>query len=141
MFLAEFPGILNWAVQGCLTWQREGLGVPEEVMAATREYESEQDTFAMFLEEKCIQVPNARALSLTLYREYKAWAEQYGEAPVSHKTFASFMSERGFAKSKTMKGALYSGIGLRAEDRYDMPRQQAAPRQAECRAEEEGEEV
>ena len=103
-------------------------------MEATKEYESEQDTFAMFLEEKCIRAPNARALSLTLYREYKAWAEQYGEAAVSHKMFASFMSERGFAKSKTMKGALYSGIGLRAEDRYDMPRQQAAPRQAEFRA-------
>lgn len=141
MFQAEFPGILNWAVQGCLTWQREGLGVPEEVMAATREYESEQDTFAMFLEEKCVRAPNARILSLSLYREYKSWAEQYGEAAVSHKMFASFMSERGFAKSKTMKGALYSGIGLRAEDRYDMPRQQAAPRQAEFRAEEEGEEV
>ncbi|HLH16238.1 MAG TPA: phage/plasmid primase, P4 family [Bryobacteraceae bacterium] len=141
MFQAEFPGILVWAVQGCLAWQREGLGVPDEVMEATREYEAEQDTFAMFLEEKCIQVPNARALSLALYREYKSWAEQYGEAPVSHKMFASFMSERGFAKTKTMKGAVYLGIGLRAEDRYDMPRQQGAPRQSEFRAEEEGEEV
>ena len=24
----EAPGILNWAVQGCLLWQREGLGMP-----------------------------------------------------------------------------------------------------------------
>jgi putative DNA primase/helicase len=27
----ELPGILAWAVQGCLDWQREGLGMPEPV--------------------------------------------------------------------------------------------------------------
>ncbi|MCZ6625864.1 MAG: phage/plasmid primase, P4 family, partial [Deltaproteobacteria bacterium] len=25
---AELPGIFNWTVQGCLAWQREGLGIP-----------------------------------------------------------------------------------------------------------------
>jgi len=42
MFRAEFPGILNWAVQGCLEWQRDGLGVPQEVVEATRGYEAER---------------------------------------------------------------------------------------------------
>jgi putative DNA primase/helicase len=125
MFRGELPGILNWAIEGCLEWQRGGLGVPEEVVNATREYEAEQDTFSMFLEEKCVPVPNARVLSLALYREYKAWAEQYGESPVSHKTFASLMSERSFTKTKTKYGALYTGIGLRLEEHGD--NQQQAP--------------
>jgi putative DNA primase/helicase len=142
MFQAELPGILNWALEGCMEWQRDGLGVPDEVINATREYEAEQDTFSMFLDEKCVKAPNARALSLSLYREYKTWAEQYGESPVSHKTFASLMSERGFSKTKTMKGALYSGIGLRTEDHYDAPHAaQTPPRQAHFNHEEEGEEV
>jgi putative DNA primase/helicase len=141
MFQAELPGILNWAIEGCLEWQRDGLGVPDEVINATREYEAEQDTFSMFLDEKCVKAPNAGALSLSLYREYKAWAEQYGESPVSHKTFASLMSERGFAKTKTKHGALYSGIGLRTEDHYDTPAHQAAPRQSHFNHDEEGEEV
>ena len=141
MFREELPGILNWAIEGCLEWQRDGLGVPDEVINATREYEAEQDTFSMFLDEKCVKVPNARALSLVLYREYKAWAEQYGESPVSHKTFASLMSERGFAKTKTKHGALYSGIGLRTEDHYDTPQHAPAPRQARFDQDEEGEEV
>jgi phage/plasmid-associated DNA primase len=82
----------------------------------------------MFLEEKCVRVPNARVLSLEIYREYRAWAEQYGESPVSHKTFASLMSERNIAKTKTKHGALYTGIGLRAEDHYDnQQRTHAAP--------------
>lgn len=141
MFRREFSGILNWALEGCVEWQRNGLGIPEEVVAATREYEAEQDTFAMFLEEKCVRAPNARALSLALYREYKSWAEQYGESPVSHKMFASFMSERGFEKTKTMKGALYSGVGLRTEDYYDTQRSATPPRQTHLVQDEEGEEV
>lgn len=142
MFQAELPGILNWAIEGCLEWQRDGLGVPDEVISATREYEAEQDTFSMFLDEKCVRAPNARALSLALYREHKAWAEQYGESPVSHKTFASLMSERGFAKTKTMKGALYSGVGLRTEEHYDMPNgAQTAQRQSRFDRDNDGEEV
>ena len=41
--------------------QKAGLGVPDEVIEATREYEAEQDTFAAFIEEKCIRVASARA--------------------------------------------------------------------------------
>ena len=141
MFRDEFPGILNWALEGCLEWQRSGLGVPEEVLEATREYEAEQDTFAMFLEEKGVRVASARVLSLALYREYKAWAEQYGETPVSHKIFASFMSERGFEKTKTNKGFLYSGIGVRAEDHYEMPRRSAPQQYTTLAKDQEGEEV
>jgi putative DNA primase/helicase len=142
MFQSELPGILNWAIEGCLEWQRDGLGVPDEVINATREYESEQDTFSMFLEEKCVRVGNARVLSLALYREYKTWAEEHGETATSHKTFASLMSERGFAKSKTMKGALYSGLGLRTEDHYDSPKAaQTTPRQSRFDRDDDGEEV
>jgi hypothetical protein len=51
------------------------------------------------------------------------------------------MSERGFAKTKTMKGALYSGIGLRTADHYDSPHPPAVPRYSGFAHEEEGEEV
>jgi len=137
MFQSELPGVLNWALDGCLEWQRDGLGVPEEVIDATREYEAEQDTFSMFLEEKCVRVSNARVLSLALYREYKAWAEEHGETPASHKTFASLMSERGFAKTKTKIGALYSGVGVRTEDHCDSPK----PAQSQFDHDDDGEEV
>ena len=43
---AERSGILNWALEGCLEWQREGLGEPEEVRLATEEYREDIDTFA-----------------------------------------------------------------------------------------------
>jgi putative DNA primase/helicase len=131
MFRAELPGILNWAIEGCLEWQRDGLGDPEEVIKATREYEAEQDTFAMFLDEKCICTPKAQVLSLSMYREYKIWAEEHGETVLSHKIFAALMSERGFKKKKTERGILYSGIGLRSEDDQQAPGPDAGSRAAD----------
>jgi putative DNA primase/helicase len=142
MFRAELPGILNWAIEGCVEWQRDGLGVPEEVVNVTREYEAEQDTFSAFLEETCVRTPNAQVLSMPLYRKHKMWCEEHGELPVTHKTFAAIMSERGFKKTRTRQGFLYSGIGLRSEDHYDMPKaNQLAPGQPRFDQDEEGEEV
>ena len=48
---AEWPGILRWAIDGCLDWQRNGLVRPESVVAATDDYFSDQDLFGQWLEE------------------------------------------------------------------------------------------
>jgi len=52
--LEELPGILSWAVEGCLLWQRDGLGTCESVQIATSEYRAESDQLARFIEETCI---------------------------------------------------------------------------------------
>ena len=61
---AELPGILAWAVQGCLEWQREGLGMPEAVKAATANYRAEQDMLAAFLDECCLIGPRYKVCLL-----------------------------------------------------------------------------
>ena len=88
-------------------------------MAATREYEAEQDTFAMFLSEKCVRTPNARVASTALYKVYRVWSEEHGESPVSHKIFSSFLSERGFENQRLTAGIIYPGLGLLAETIHD----------------------
>jgi len=50
----ELPGVLAWMVEGCLSWQSEGLGEPERVTNATAEYRYEMDTLAAFIEECCV---------------------------------------------------------------------------------------
>jgi len=35
-FLQELPGILNWAIKGCLDWKKNGLGTPSVVTEANR---------------------------------------------------------------------------------------------------------
>src|SRR5215510_15944573 len=41
--MPELSGLLAWAVRGCLSWQKDGLQVPEEVEIATQEYRREMD--------------------------------------------------------------------------------------------------
>lgn len=70
----EWPGILAWAVRGCLEWQLEGLGVPEEVQSATDAYRGEQDILAPFLEAKCLITELSHASRTDLWEAWSNWA-------------------------------------------------------------------
>ena len=50
---AEMPGILNWAIRGCLDWQQGGLKPPAIVTDAVRAYREESDTLGRFISECC----------------------------------------------------------------------------------------
>jgi putative DNA primase/helicase len=50
----ELPGVLRWIAEGCLGWQREGLGELDEVVAATGQYRRDMDILAAFIEERCV---------------------------------------------------------------------------------------
>jgi len=49
----EAPGILAWAIRGCLEWQRGGLNPPEKVLNSTRPYFEEQENVRRWLDECC----------------------------------------------------------------------------------------
>ncbi|MEX1096750.1 MAG: phage/plasmid primase, P4 family [Planctomycetales bacterium] len=115
-FEAELPGILNWAVQGCLDWQRRGLGEPPEVRMATADYRDEMDVLGEFLSECCLLRREARVSSHELYDEYKRWAIDVGERVLSQKRFSLGMEHRGkqlgFRKQHTRDGKSWIGVGL-----------------------------
>jgi len=115
--LAELPGILRWAVEGCLAWQKDGLGVPDEVKAATETYRQEQDILAVFLSECCVINPLAKAAAKDLYRAYVEWCEETGERPTSQRNFGMRLTERGFERYRGGKsgGFMWRGIGLLTE--------------------------
>jgi putative DNA primase/helicase len=81
--LEELPGILVWAIEGCLKWQRDGLGTCESVHAATSEYRAESDQVARFLDELCIVGTYASAKARRLNEVYSRWADQSGEEAMS----------------------------------------------------------
>lgn len=115
---AELPGILAWAVRGCLAWQREGLGLPEDVKKATQAYREEMDLLADFLAECCATGPDKKVPAKQLYEAYRNWCEKNGEQPVSQKAFGMRLTERGFLREK--KGIYWwYGIGLLNLDHLD----------------------
>jgi putative DNA primase/helicase len=111
---AEWPGLLAWAVEGCLTWQRNGLGVPDEVKQATAGYRAEMDVLAGFLEDCCIIHADAKASAKELYTAYTTWCEQNGERAEQQRRFGERLTERGFERYRGgVSGAYHwKGIGL-----------------------------
>ena len=109
---AEFPGILAWAVRGCLKWQESGLREPLIVQAATSAYRNQQDVLGTFLEERCVREPSACVNATALLREYHVYCEANGEYQMSGKEFAEALKRRGIEKRKSSI-ILYVGIQLR----------------------------
>ena len=113
---AELPGILNWAIEGCLAWQRDGLNEPEDVTAATADYRSEMDVIGAFLEECCERVEISSVAASDLYARYQKWVEQNGEHPVNQRRFGMQLTERGIGRKRGTGGQTYrTGIALRDE--------------------------
>jgi putative DNA primase/helicase len=94
----ERPGILAWAVEGCLEWQREGLQAPEEVRRATGEYRAEMDVLGAFLKECCKQGPDENEAAGDLYETYKLWCQDGGERAETQRRFGTQLKERGFER-------------------------------------------
>jgi putative DNA primase/helicase len=112
----ELPGILAWIVRGCLEWQREGLGEPDEVKNATEGYRSDMDVLAAFIAECCVVAPNATAKATPLYNAYKAWCEESGEAHETQRRFGMRLTERNFEREKVGGSYRWHGIGLRHDE-------------------------
>jgi putative DNA primase/helicase len=117
----ELPGILNWAMEGCLEWQQEGLTPPPEVRMATNTYRKEMDPLGGFIEECCVIAPGAEAMAKDLYKAYTAWAEDNGEKqPMSQKEFGGRLKERGLMNIQETRGknkGLFKWLGLGLRDR------------------------
>jgi putative DNA primase/helicase len=98
----EWRGILQWAIDGCLKWQREGLKPPPAVIDATNEYLEAEDSIAAWLAERCEinNNPNAWASSDKLYASWKSWAEASGEYVGTQKRLSEKLESRGIEKKR-----------------------------------------
>jgi putative DNA primase/helicase len=116
---AEWPAILQWMIDGCLDWQKQGLAPPEAVIAATDAYLEAQDTFSAWLDECCERDPNGWERSMTLFASWKTWAEQSGQFVGDAKTFRARLECRDGVEHKpepTTKRAGFKGLRLKRVD-------------------------
>lgn len=91
----ELPGILTWAVQGCLEWQRIGLVEPEEVTTAGTEYRTESDVLGAFFDSQCMFEIDARFSCKYLRKAYETWCEDMGHRSVGARILGRRLRERG----------------------------------------------
>ncbi len=118
---AEWPGILSWAVRGCLEWQREGMNPPGEVLIASEEYRAESDPLADFITDFCIRgTAEVRVVRGDLFASYQSWCVQVGEKHgMDQKAFYERIRRvAGVDDCRWKRGGVvvrgFSGIGMAA---------------------------
>ncbi|MBI5707591.1 MAG: bifunctional DNA primase/polymerase [Armatimonadetes bacterium] len=99
----ELPGILNWAVEGCLLWQKEGLTPPKRVVEAGHKYRLEADTVEQFIQECCVKDPKAEVKSSEFYHRYEEYCDNNGLTAIHMTTFFKKLTEKeiGTRRSET----------------------------------------
>lgn len=108
----ELSGILNWAIEGCLKWQSEGLNAPQAVVASSKEYRSEMDTITGFINDECTLAPEARITVSGIYEQYEEWCRSQGSQPQTKIQFGKMLDKLGMEKSRDQFGWHWKGITL-----------------------------
>lgn len=108
---AELSGIFNWAIQGCLDWQRYGLQPPAKVQAATQAYRDEMDVFGPFIAECCVIHRNAEVRASELWTAYKGWCAENGVKEQSQHKLGKYLNAKG-TRIERSNGIKRLGIGL-----------------------------
>ena len=96
----EASGILAWAVEGCLAWQKHGLGRSQSVDAATAEYRSEMDSLKPFIDAWIERGDRTYVNQSEVYKAYTIWAIEEGEAKIAKRELRKRLEERGFLKGR-----------------------------------------
>jgi len=116
---SELPGILNWALEGCLQWQKSGLGMPEEVKQATSQYRFDMDNVGQFIADCCTTNPLAKVPISELHESYEFWCNENDYEPAGIIIFGNSLANRGCTRgSGKIKGKsvrVWKGICLKTE--------------------------
>jgi putative DNA primase/helicase len=109
---AELSGVLRWAVEGCLAWQRDGLKAPEAVLVAVSDYRDEADTLGRFIAENCTVRNLAQVKASAFQRAYATFCREADERPIPSKDLPAELERRGYRYQRTKAARLYLGLEL-----------------------------
>lgn len=113
----EAPGILRWAVDGCLEWQRGGLREPAEVTDATAAYRAEHDALGRFIADECTILEQLQAKASSLYERYSEWCRTNGEVAMTARALGGKLKQdERFQQVRSNQGRFWQGLGLNAKD-------------------------
>jgi putative DNA primase/helicase len=118
--MSELPGVLNWLVEGCLKWQREGLNPPDVVRTATDEYKESNDLIGDYFAERCEKNPDGDITAGKFYENYTYWCSINGHEKLNGTRFGTEMTKLiekipYVEKVTNSKPVTYKGITLKSE--------------------------
>lgn len=112
---AELPGILAWAVQGCLIWQTvRFLDEPAAITTATREYQGDEDLLADFLTDKCELGADLSTDQKSMKKAYIDWCNENAIGkPMGPKKFVTRLEEKHCRKAPIKNVRCWIGVTLK----------------------------
>ena len=114
---AEWPAILQWAIEGCMRWQESGLTRPAIVASATDNYFADQDLFGQWLDEMCDLRSGHWESVATLFKSWGDYAKSAAEDAGTKKSFGGTMEKHGLLRDR--KNKIRGFAGVRLQDSYE----------------------
>lgn len=89
---AEMQGVLTWVFEGARMWFQDGLQPPDAVLAASKDYQAEQDRVGQFIGECCEVGAGFEAVlaggAWGIYDAYRSWCGEGGFHALSKMRFS-----------------------------------------------------
>ncbi|MEL6785363.1 MAG: phage/plasmid primase, P4 family, partial [Pseudomonadota bacterium] len=117
----ERSGILNWLLEGLITYLQHGLMVPETVRAATDSYREESDVVSAFLHAAVDRSSVANPISSKdMVAAFKFYMEDSGQTPWRETTFTRRLPDaaKRFGLDRRKTGGLWVYDGGRIKDEF-----------------------
>jgi putative DNA primase/helicase len=108
----EWPGILEWMIEGCIGWQERGLAPPSIVTESTAAYLEAEDAISAWIDDCAMRDPNAFTRSSELFGSWTEWATKSGEFVGSQKRFSQTLETRGFLYERGKDKRGFRGLRL-----------------------------
>ncbi|WP_338834089.1 phage/plasmid primase, P4 family [Bradyrhizobium septentrionale] len=111
----EWPGILAWAVRGCIDWQKEGLNPPAAIRQAGEEWTKAADHLNQFVSEMLVEEPDNNVAAQSMYDHYSQWCSRNGEATLSMIKFKeALITVHNIGHKRTRRGSEWSNVKYRS---------------------------
>ena len=97
--------ILTWAVQGCLVWQKDGIGTAKLVEESTADYKEDMSPVLDFIEACCSKPTDGWVSRDQLFMMYQTYRKTRGLDPPGHnRHFFGDMRDAGFREMRRTIG-------------------------------------
>lgn len=97
-FMEEASGVLNWLIEGALTFLREGLKDPPAVAALTQSHREDSDPVGAFLRDCVVPQPGITVQAREMYRAFVRYCEANAIKPWGEKTFSMALKQKGYRR-------------------------------------------
>lgn len=117
---AELPGILNWAIEGCMEWQRATrLKDPKVITDAVQEYREDMDVVGTWLKEYCVFDPDAQMRFDLAYKFFAAWSDENYNFAYSKKRFGQHLGSIPGLTALSKPQRYYRGVKFKGTVELD----------------------